>query len=364
MDVSRLVEAIDRVGVQNVAVLSRMTGIPQETVRYNVTKRFPHMGLKIRTSLNHSALGLERHFVSMRLAEGAERSESAILEALSSNAFLTYCCKAPVERRHLALFSVPVSVGAEFRGFLSRLVEEGVLADYHAERLEWSRHPELKRRYFDFATGRWSVDWDKVKRHGGARPPPARDEGPSAPRDIDAADTLIIRELELDLWRDIGEVARKLGLNTRTGRWHYNRHVGGIALSNHVSWAPATPDELTKAAGLILEFKGLSQETLAKLRHLLNNFPFSWFEGGRKQGYYQVHCSPPFGYFMDSLRFLNASLGEVVESWKTWTVDLSAARWYTIPCQNFDRKKGWFFDSDAALKAALPQKMKIRQRGR
>jgi hypothetical protein len=166
-DFGKLVEAIDRVGIQNVSLLTRMTGFAEESVRYNLKKRFPRMGLETRTSLNHTALGLERHFVSMRLAGGAEQSESAILKALSSKAFLTYSCKAPVERRHLAFFSVPVSATHEFRGFLKRLVEEGVLVDYHAERLEWSRHQGLKRRYFDFANGGWSIDWDKVKRQGG-----------------------------------------------------------------------------------------------------------------------------------------------------------------------------------------------------
>ena len=44
-DVSKLVEAIDSVGIQNVSLLSRMTGMPTETVRYTMKKRFPSMGL-------------------------------------------------------------------------------------------------------------------------------------------------------------------------------------------------------------------------------------------------------------------------------------------------------------------------------
>ena len=96
---------------------------------------------------------------------------------------------------------------------------------------------------------------------------------------------------------------------------------------------------------------------------MFNNFPFSWFEGGRRDGYYQVHSALPAGYFIESLRFLNASLGEIVESWKTWTIDLSTARSYTIPYENFDSKKGWFFNRGAALEAVLPQKMKIRTAG-
>ena len=121
-----------------------------------------------------------------------------------------------------------------------------------------------------------------------------------------------------------------------------------------------TPNEFTKAAGLIYEFTGVPKATVAKLRFVFNNFPFSWFEGGRGDGYYQVHSALPAGYFMESLRFLNANLGEIVESWKTWTIDLSTTLWYTIPYENFDSKKGWFFDKEAALEAVMPQKMKIK----
>lgn len=359
-DLSKLIEAINRVGIQNVSLLSRMTGMPTETIRYTMKKRFPKIGLNVRTPMNHSALGLERYFVSMRLTGGAERFESSIVKGLSSNAFLTYWCKAPVERRNLAFFSVPVSLVDEFQGFLNSLVKEDVLADYNSERLEWSRHPELKSRYYNFATGEWSINWDKIKRSSETPPAPPRNEEPSASPEIDVTDTLIIKELQLDSWRNIAEIARKLGLNERTVRWHYRKHVADIAPSGYVNWIPVTPKELTKAVGLIHEFNSVSKETLAKLRFVFNNFPFSWFEGGRGDGYYHAQSALPAGHFMESLRFLNASLGEIVESWKTWTIDLSTKVVYSMPYENFDSEKGWFFNRDAALEAVVPQKMKIK----
>jgi len=360
-DLSKLIEAINRVGIQNVSLLSRMTGMPTETIRYTMKKRFPNMGLNVRTPLNHAALGLERYFVSARLTDDAEKAESAITKGLSSNAFLTYWCKAAMERRRFSFFSVPVPLVDEFRGFLGSLVKEGVLADYSVERLEWSRNPELKSRYYNFATGEWTIDWAKLSRLGEAPPVPIRTEEPSAATDVDVTDLLIIKELELDSWRNIAEIARKLKMNERTVRWHYRRHVSDLVHSNYVNWTSVTPNEFTKAAGLIYEFSGVSKATVAKLRFLFNNFPFTWFEGGRGDGYYQVHSALPASYFMESLRFLNASLGETVENWKAWMIDLSTTFWYTIPYENFDSKKGWFFNEEAALEAVLPQKMKIRK---
>ncbi len=359
-DISKLVEAINKVGIQNVSLLSQMTRMPTETVRYTLKKRFPRMGLKIRTPVNLSVLGLEQYFVSMRLTHDAERSESAVLKGLSSKAFLTHCCKAAVEDRYIAFFSVPISVADEFHGFLERLVKEDILIDYNTERLDWSRHVGLKGRYYNFSTGGWSISWDKVTMNAGSPPAPVKSAGPFPSPRIDAMDTLIIKELELDPWRNVADIARKLRLNERTVRWHYRKRVAGIALSNQVNWTPVTPEDLTGAVGLVQEFSGTSKKTVANLRYLFDSFPFSWFEGGRRDGYYQVHSALPARHLMGSMRFLNPSLREIIESWKTWTVDLSTTRWYTIPYQNFDDENGWFFDTDTALEAVLPPKMKAR----
>lgn len=360
-DLTKLIEAINRVGIQNVSLLSRMTGMPTETIRYTMKKRFPNMGLNVRTPLNHGALGLERYFVSMKLTREADKSEAAIRKGLSSNAFLTYWCRAAVERRQLAFFAVPVSLVDQFLEFLDDLVKEGILVDYKAERLVWSRNPELNSRYYDFGSGEWMVDWAKVKKLSEAPPSAVKTEEPPTATDFDITDLLIIKELELDSWRNIAEIARKLKLNERTVRWHYRKHVADVVRSNYVNWTSVTPNEFTKAAGLIYEFSGVPKATVAKLRLLFNNFPFTWFEGGRGDGYYQVHSALPANYFMESLRFLNSSLADIVDDWKTWTVDLSTTFWYTIPYENFDSQKGWFFNKEAALEAVLPQKMKIRR---
>ena len=359
-DLAKLIESIDRVGIQNISLLSRMTGMPIETIRYTMKKRFPNLGLNVRTPLNHSALGLERYFVSLRLTEGAALSQSTVLNALNSDAFLTYRCEAPIERRHLAFFSVPVSLVDEFRAFLNTLVEEDVLAEYSCQSLEWSRHPELKSKYYDFGSGLWSIDWDEIKKSQEAPPQPTKNEEPSASPEIDSTDTLIIKELELDSWRNIADIARKLGLNERTVRWHYSKHVGALAYPSYVSLNPVSSDKLRQAVGFVHEFNAVTKNNLAKLRLLFNNFPFSWFEGGSKEGYYQVHSALPAEHFMGSVRFLNASLAEITDTWKAWTVDLSTVHAYTIPYQNFDADKGWFFEKGAALKAVLPQKMKIK----
>lgn len=359
-DISNLIEAVNRVGIQNVSLLARMTKMPTETIRYTMKKRFPNMGLTVRTPVNYGALGLERYFVTLKLSDASAKSEAAIVKALATSAFLTYRCQAPIERRLLCYFSVPVSVVDEFTGFLDELVKEGVLTDFTCERLEWSRHPELKSRYYNFAKGQWAIDWDEVRKSKDPPPAPDVSEEPSASPEIDTTDLLIIKELEIDSWRNIAEIARKLKLNERTIRWHYRKHVAGTAQSSFVHWVPVSPKDYTRAMGITHEFSGLSKEKLAKLRLIFNNFPFPWLEAGRKDGYYLVNSALPAESFMESLRFLNERIGEVVDSWKSWTVDLSTGYAYTIMYQNFDEKEGWSFDKEHALEAVVPQKVRIK----
>jgi hypothetical protein len=360
-DISGLIEAIDRVGIQNISLLSRMTGMPVETIRYTVKKRFPNLGLKVSMTLNHELVGLERYFVVFKFSDAATTSIPTIMRSLSTEAFLTYWSRTALDRRYVAIFSVPVSLVDEFHQFLERLVKENVMTEYKTKRLDWARHPELKGKYYNFSTGTWNVDWDKISSQSESPPDPVKNEEPSPSPEIDALDTLIIKEMELDAWRNIAEIARKLGLNERTARWHFTKHVNHMANSNYVHWFPASPLDASKAMGLVFEFEGVTKGKLTKLRLLFNNFPFSWFEAGSKDGYYQVHLGLPGDAVMESLRFLNSKLPAIVGEWNTYTLDLAAEMWYTIPYENFDAKKGWVFNKEKALDSVVSTRLSIRK---
>ena len=360
-DLNKLIEAIDRVGIQNISLLSRMTGMPIETIRYTVKKRFPNLGLKVSLTLNQNLIGLERYFVVLKFSDAVESSVPSIMRSLSKEAFLTYWSRTALDRRYVALFSVPVSLVDDFRSFLKKLTNEGVLIEYEAKRLEWTRHPELSNKYYDFSTGVWNIEWGKVGSGKESPPAPLREEDPPSRPDVDAVDILIIKELEADAWRNIAEVARKLGINERTARWHYAKHVSQMANSNYVHWFPASPADVSKAVGVVYEFEGVTKSQVSKLRLIFNNFPFSWFEAGSSDGYYQVHLGMPGEAFMESSRYLSSNLPGIVERWNTYPLDIASERWYTIPYENFDEKKGWVFNQARALKAVMPEKLAIKK---
>ncbi len=354
-DITKLVEAINRVGIQNVSLLSRMTGMPKETIRYMLGRRFSELGLRVEMLVDYEKLGLERYFVMLKFSSDILDHATHVLERLAKVAFLTYRSALAFEPWHVAIFAVPVSVGDEFHAFLHKLIKEGILRSARTERLEWTRHPELKSRYHDFKSREWKIDWDKIDAHG--EPPPAISPGyePTARPEIDVLDTLVIKELELDSWRTFSNISRKLGINDRTLRWHYSNHISPMISSYYVRWLPVASKEMTKVIGLLCEFNDLSRTRLSKIRRLFNAFPFTWYEGGRRDGYYQVHSGIPADHLMDSLRFLKKNLKETVSDWRTYALDLSLSTtdWYTIPYENFDGKNGWYFDQKMALNSIL-----------
>ncbi len=329
--------------------------MPKETIRYVLRKRFPELGLRVETLVDYAKLGLERYFVMLKFSSDILDHATEILERLAKVAFLTYRSALAFEPWHVAMFAVPVSLSDEFHAFLLRMTKTGILKSTRTERLEWTRHPELKSRYHDFRSREWIVDWKKIDSQG--EPPPSilPVHEPTARPEIDAVDILVIKELELDSWRNFAEISRKLGMNDRTIRWHYTNHVSPLINSYYVRWLPVDSKEMTKVIGLVCEFHNLSRYRLNKIRRLFNTFPFTWYEGGRSDGYYQIHSGIPAQHLMDSLRFLRTNLREILSDWTTFALDLSLSLTepYTIPYENFDDKNGWSFDQKKALNSVL-----------
>ncbi len=354
---SKLVNAINRVGIGNVALLSRLTGIPPETVRYMIKKRFPELGLFVGLHVDYDRLGLERNFAVLEFTPDSLDNSTALLKKLSEVAFLTYHAREVLRPRYTATFGIPVNQKERFHYFLDRLVKEKILLSFKLERIEWTRHLALRAEYCDFENQSWKIDWDHVASLKEPPPSPPMTIEPSPQPNIDTTDLLLIKEFELQSWRHISDVSRKLNLNDRTARWHYTKHVSPMINSHFVRRWPPGSKGLTKIVGLIHEFNGLSTKKLATIRRLFNNFPFTWNENGRKDGYYLAVSTVPSEYFVESSQFLNSHLQNEISVWETYTLDLSLSKWYTIPYGNFDDELGWQFDLEKALNTVIAVKI-------
>jgi len=351
-DIGKLVNAINRVGIQNIALLSRLTGMPVETVRFTVKKRFPELGLFVGLQMDYDRIGLQRDFTVLDFAPEALEFVPELLRRLAKVALLTYHSREILQNRFIANFTIPIALKRDFYAFLDQLVKEKIILEYKIEAVEWIRNIALRSEYYDFNESKWDIDWEKVGRLKEPPPAPVPAEPLRSP-DVDLIDILLIKELELQAWRSIAEIGRKLGINDRTIRWHYDKHVASLINSFFVHRLGLGAKGLTKLVGLIHEFHDLSKTQLDHIRLLFNNFPFTWNEGGRDDGYYRVVSTVPNEHFVEALQFLNKHLPHHVTKWEAYTLDLSFSCSYTIPYENFKDKTGWFFNSEEAMQSVL-----------
>lgn len=349
-----LIRAIDRMGIRNVSALSRMTGIPKETVRYNIKKRFPEFGLRVEAGFNLGALGLQRYSGIIRFSPKVLPHAAAILDRLAHIGFLWYRSETLLEPSHMTSFVVPVVVEDEFKSLMERLVKEGIFAAAELTRMDWARNPELMCQYYDFDSRRWSIDWQEIGMRHEAPPSPVEAEQGQVEPTIDRSDVLLIKELEASSFRSLESISKKLGMNPVTLRWHYRRHVLPLVSYNRVRWLPSSTGDEAKAVGVSLEFSQLHRSQLERVRLLFNNFPFTWFEAGSHDGSYRADLAVPAEEFVHALGFLNARIGEIsLPSWKAHILNPLTTMRYTIPYENFSEEKGWVFDSQRAWESIV-----------
>lgn len=347
---SPLIDAVNRVGVQNFSLLSRLTNLPTESIRYKIRRQFPKMGLLVRIQVDYDRLGLQLEFVVLEFTQEAMQYADKLLSKLPDVAYLVYHGREVFEQRYVAIFAVPVAIKENFQSFLQRLVSIGILRRFSIEPLRWTRHLSLRSEYCDFEKKRWIVDWSRVKAQSEAPVAPPLAVHPPARPDVDKTDLLLIKELEKETARDISEIARKIKVNERTARWHYAKHIKPMISSYYVHWIGHFGDEaLRRLIGVVFEFNGLTQQRLTEVRRLFNNFPFIWNENGGENGHYLTVSLIPVEYLVEAMDFIRKNLPKNISRWRNYTIDLATSRLYTIPYMLFDEKKGWLFDEETAI---------------
>ena len=92
-DIARLVDAIGHVGGENYSQLSRMVGMPEETVRYKVNHQFPKQRIAIHVNINYDKISLSRKIISATFTSQHMQRATTALEAASEQLYVTYYAK-------------------------------------------------------------------------------------------------------------------------------------------------------------------------------------------------------------------------------------------------------------------------------
>ncbi|MFQ6076117.1 MAG: hypothetical protein ACE5Z5_08290, partial [Candidatus Bathyarchaeia archaeon] len=89
-DFSLIVEAIKRVGPRNCSLISRLTGIPVETVRYKIRRQLIRKGIRVHLSVDYNKLCLLRNWITLDFNDEYSELAPSMLDVLSRIGYLTY----------------------------------------------------------------------------------------------------------------------------------------------------------------------------------------------------------------------------------------------------------------------------------
>ena len=339
---ARIIEAISLEGPQNVSRLSRMLGAHQETVRYKIKSRFKRLGFRIHADVDYRKLGLALHWAAIRFTPGYLASANKILAALNETGYLTYFAKIIPQGSYVALFALPVGSGGDYRDFLKRLKKMGIVESYSFEEALISRHNTMNPRYFNFHSGLWEVDWNRVRSEA---PRPLAIPAKKQAVPVDRYDLLIIKELQKNALQHLVEIGRNLKVNQKTLEYHNRTHVQRQELipSYNVRWARDIESSVAHSVQLArLTARGLTPKEYVRLQAAVSKIPFLWAEDLLKDGTYIATLLIPAQEAVTTFHYLAAEAPNLDSKLTVGYIIPRDACLFTIPYHMFDGE--WKFD--------------------
>lgn len=339
------------------ASISRITGAHQETVRYNLKKRLGKLGFRFHAEVDYGKLGLKLHWGTFHFGRPFYSGAHRIFDALNQTGYLTYYAKIVPQGHYVALFALPDALGDQLSNALSLLRDKGVLTGFSLDEVVAYRHATMNPKFFNFRSGRWEVQWEKVKA-GSGTPLPLDKARTSI--ESDYHDLLLIKELQKDAMQHVVGIARKLKVHEKTLEYHYRTHVlkRRLVRSYIVRWTQDIEKSLTHSVATTrLTFRGLSQKELKVVQDTVSKIPFLWAEELLRDGTYIATSYVPLTEMLNMFAYLDDKISDLDSKVEVGYVRPHDAYLYTIPYNMF--KDGeWDFDlnrvESAVEKTASP----------
>lgn len=336
---TRIVEAIKERGPRNVALISRLTGAPVETVRYKIAHQLPGLGFRIHAEPNYGKLGLVLHWDKLRFGGGFADSAGVILKKLNETGYLIYYAKIIPAGYYACLFALPFNLVPEHMALLDHLAELGVLRSHELKEVTYGHHFSLDSKYFNFRTGRWEVDWSQVESKELAFEAPERQ---SPPAEIDRYDLLLVKELQIDSLRHNADIAEKLGLPSPVLGYHMRTHVEEQGLIDRyiVRWMQDVTKTLAHTVMVTrVVASALDGPQMSRAKAVIGGIPFTWSEYSLVDGTFVSTLCVPVEEAITTFDYIHRRLADIGDKIEVGFVRPSDAHLFTIPHNMYN--KGW-----------------------
>lgn len=361
-ELAKLAVAIRKAGPRNCSLISRMTGIPVETVRYKIRRQLIRKGVIMRVHADYNKLGLVRTWVNLKFTKEFLSAADRFLDKLSKVSYLVYRGKIIPTGSHIAVFAVPYVGREKFTAFLDELVRLGVLRSYEKKELSVVNYPHMQAEHYDFDKRTWFVDWLKLRPTSDVADEQISDF--SSKPHCDNIDLLILKELQLNATQPLTKIGRKLGIDPKIVRYHYQEHLmrRGLILRYVLSWFDTQEDRWRKVLYSFMELRDLNSKELRRAREVFASIPFTWFDSVSPDGkFYFVQLIVPLIEFQDLCRYVYNYLPEMVtNSYQTFVTEAMA---YTLPYEQFTDEQGWDLNMEKALEIVKTAMDEVRNGG-
>ncbi len=342
---ARIISAIGSVGPRNVALISRMTGVHQETIRYKIKKRFASRGFKFQAEVDFAKLGLTLHWGTFQVSPLYYSSAPGLFRALNKAGYLIHFSKILPQGHFVALFALPDGKGPDYARFLESLKRRKILVDFQLDEVLIERHKPMDPKFYNFQSDRWEVDWQKVRASPGI---PLPGEKKHAKQEADEIDMLIIKELQKDALQHVVGIAKKLKVHEKTMEYHYRTHVTKLGLipRYRVRWMRDQKGTLSHTTMVTqLTFRGLDGQEFKKVQRAVSKIPYLWVEDLLKDGTYIATLNIPVADFIETVSYLNSEFEFLGPKVETGYIRVGDSMNFTVSYELFSGDE-WKFDAN------------------
>ncbi len=220
-----LLDALKRYGPRNLSLISMLTGIPRETVRYKVKKQLKNLGFEIQMVPNFYRMGLTRLCARLSFTKNGLKIARHILDELGRNSYLSYYGKIAFSNDYLVLINPPSKWASVFGELFNNLQDEGVVESFEMSEIKEVGYPHVSYRLFDFEKGTWKIGEEGEPAYEGVVSMQKASSEEAANYLLDSTDLAIITELLGDAFRPLTKISPSIDRDPRLLRYHFQEHI-------------------------------------------------------------------------------------------------------------------------------------------
>lgn len=356
----KIIKAIHVFGPRNYTAISRITGIPVETVRYKINTQLRSKGIKIHAHIDYGKLGLARYALRLKFNPEVEEHASKILDKLAEVGYLYYYGRMVPRWEYFCNIALPPGLELKYKLFLDKIVDEGIIEWYSMKRMNSVRYLSMDIRFYDFENNVWDVPLSGKYDIRRDKFEVSIEEDVLADPQIDSIDLKIIAWNQVDAYLSPTDIAKRIMCEPKKVLYHYKKHIieQGI-IKRFVVLAGWSQHNMRT---VIIRFEDVGKEAVDEARSIMEKIPFTIMDGVMDNPItYISYLVVPIQHIVPIIEYISEKASLLRRGLVCEVVDPRAYQSYSIPYEMYDDYNGWIFHIDNALRAVKEEYSRLAQ---